>query len=679
MAKNQQLADIARDYFYFVTKFFGVISVSAPHIYHSALVISPHSSVIRKNYYCQPFWHAKPWAVYGVPSSWDLNTFLNVHYASYTWSPCGQFFSTLSSSSVEEWDATILEKRSHLQPHAARKVWSVHDYFPDALAYSPDGHSLSCFFGSVIVIWDLKTGGVVEEIETNVPSGHNPYILVWSSDETTIHALFLEEDEDVEEDGDGEEDGDSEESGDSDEEGHPSEHRAWKKNRAWEKDRAWVKDRAWAVTAYDITSGKKAYGSIVQSSVKPHLWLHGTSLQVMAMVYDNNSQATINILEIQPNSINNLIESFPVNNLIELLPQGTSTRISFSPSTYQVSAVTPVTGTLFVFDIQSSKVLLQRDGYYPQRGSCFSPDGSLLAAFQPERKVIVWEYMPEQGYTLQTTLPFQDSYKSGLQGSEFSPLSSAILMSSNNHLEVRHLEGPRTNYQERSHCYAIFFNSGTCVVTTSGPGSIFTITNLQNGSSQCIDTKFKIHRLAITGNILLVQGENMVAGWQLITQGTVDKVFDRSRGDCGGKLWTKPVPLSECLWSSTHDHIGAIKISQDLIYYYDIETGVELDPMTVNIFPPSWSPWKEFKSNGLLSLESPNYDPFPDICYPTEAKEMGYKAWLQEGWVKHHEGEQHLFWIPPEWRQGWEKSYWIENVTTLVLKFRQRSPAIIKV
>ena len=569
----------------------------------------------------------------GVPSSWDQIAILNHLHVSSAWSPCGQYFSTLSSTSVEEWDATTLEKRSSLQPCTITETqWPEDAYFPDALAYSPDGHSLACFFGSVIVIWDLQTGGVVEEIETNGPGICHSPTLVWSSDGTTIYASYEGE------------------------------------------------DPAWVVTACNIASGK-VYSNMVQSSVKPHFWLHGTFLWVMAIVHDDDSQATIKILEIQPNSINHLIESFPVNNLVELLPRGTCAKISFCPATYQISTIIQKSGykgTLFTFDIQSSKVLVEREGYLVQSGSYFSPDGRLLVACDVTDTILIWEYTPEQGYALQTKLQPKTVIPDDLCGYKFSPSSSMILISSAYFLEVHNLEGPRPNSPQQTSHHVIFpKNPATCVITASDSGSTFTITNLQTGSSQCIDTKFKIEGLDITGNILLVQGADIIAVWQLTTEGTVNKVLDNTGGDSDGRLWTKPVPPNAYVGLSTHGHIGAIKTDQDLICYYDTETGVELDPIRVNT-PVHCFSRVYFGGNGGYSLHS-NWYCFPGSDYPTWYHLKYYKAKLHEGWVKYAEGDhQHQFWLPPEWRHAYKKSYWVENVTTVVFDFMDNPPVIIK-
>src|SRR5882757_6097745 len=93
VAQDHQLLETARDYYQFVTNFFEVINVSATHIYHSALELSPLSSVVRRIYYPhQPY--PLPRAVVGIPDLWDPSTAVptkHPHHISATWSPCSQF------------------------------------------------------------------------------------------------------------------------------------------------------------------------------------------------------------------------------------------------------------------------------------------------------------------------------------------------------------------------------------------------------------------------------------------------------------------------------------------------------------------------------------------------------------------------------------------------------------
>ena len=71
MVADKQLLDMARGYFHFFIRFFEVIKISAPHIYHSALEPSPTSSMIWEHYHCQPFWGSRPRVVYGLHISCD--------------------------------------------------------------------------------------------------------------------------------------------------------------------------------------------------------------------------------------------------------------------------------------------------------------------------------------------------------------------------------------------------------------------------------------------------------------------------------------------------------------------------------------------------------------------------------------------------------------------------------
>ena len=82
--------DTVADGLRFVTEFFEVISEPALHIYHSALLLVPVSSMIRKLYSPQISSAAR--AVTGIPTSWDSCTAiagatLGPRHA--VWSPCG--------------------------------------------------------------------------------------------------------------------------------------------------------------------------------------------------------------------------------------------------------------------------------------------------------------------------------------------------------------------------------------------------------------------------------------------------------------------------------------------------------------------------------------------------------------------------------------------------------------
>ncbi|KAF9643439.1 hypothetical protein BDM02DRAFT_3065228, partial [Thelephora ganbajun] len=99
-----QVLELASDCFRFVTGFFQVIEESAPHIYHSALLLSPQKSMVRRLYER----HANPLTriVHGLPVSWDpaivtMETGYSLGRIA-TWSPCGRFIAISNRGSRAE-------------------------------------------------------------------------------------------------------------------------------------------------------------------------------------------------------------------------------------------------------------------------------------------------------------------------------------------------------------------------------------------------------------------------------------------------------------------------------------------------------------------------------------------------------------------------------------------------
>jgi len=89
--------DLVIDCSRFVTGYFEVINASSPHIYHSALVLAPQESIVRKLYeaYAHPFTRI----VHGLPTSWDTNTAATVIFLA-VWSPCNSFIAIVWSGSM---------------------------------------------------------------------------------------------------------------------------------------------------------------------------------------------------------------------------------------------------------------------------------------------------------------------------------------------------------------------------------------------------------------------------------------------------------------------------------------------------------------------------------------------------------------------------------------------------
>jgi len=421
VTNDHQLLNIFRDYFHFVTKFFEVINLSAPHIYHSALELSPQSSIIQKNYHDHPFQGSQPRVVCGPSNSWNQPTIITGKYGPYTWSPCGQFFSVMTPASIEIWDPITLGKHSSLcltEPNPNAWNPTPKNNPQDLLAYSPDGSSLACYFGSMITIWDIQTGGVAGVIECEAVN-FLPSSLVWSSDRAMIGVVF------------------------------------------------WVEEETWAVCTYDIASGVNISTSTLPSTSKPYLWPHNNSLQVITILNNRGIEAIVNIFEVKPPLFDNLIESFSINLNLEGSHFNT---ISFSPATYQISTTTTrqsTPSTLFAFDIQNSKVLLKEEG--PFDTNCLSPDGNLLVTSWMHCETYIWGHDSDQGYTLWRKFPCCGAESNIPRGYQFSPAGSSILVSTGTSLEVYWLKGLMVSspIETGLHC-GVFSTDGAYVVTATG-------------------------------------------------------------------------------------------------------------------------------------------------------------------------------------------------------------------
>ena len=304
------------DYFYFVTTFFEPINISATHVYHSALELSPVSSITRKLYYHQrptPF----PRMVIGLIGSWDWSIVVSsIDYceSSVAWSPCGQFVAVQTKEAVEIRDALSFELVSTLRPTR------LTSQLTGPLEYSPDGRSLACASATAIIIWDIQTGEVAKELQYDKPSSNS---LMWSSDGRSISTTV------------------------------------------WDQTAHTLAARRSDVTS-DISSS-----TTLQSLYKPHLWVHGKSFRVMTTARDGEAY-TADILEVGPPLTK--VESFSVQ-----LGERDCWIESFSPTAYHVSVSTSRNSErLLVLDIRNSGGLLDEAGIFDAH--CFSPDGRSFAA-----------------------------------------------------------------------------------------------------------------------------------------------------------------------------------------------------------------------------------------------------------------------------------------------------------
>ena len=414
----------------------------------------------------------------------------------------------------------------------------------DELVYSTDGHSVASILGTLLVIWDIQTGGVAKEIEHG--SAYN-VALAWSLNGSTIGII-------------------------SHEDWHASDQ---------------------TVCIYDVGSGMMHSPGTLPSTDTPDLWAYDTSFRAMTAAQGDEG-LIIDIFEVGP--ILTKIESFRIGSLRGHLQVG-----SFSHSTYRISI--SVGDSDFVFDIRNSHCLLSPKHL---RSHCFSSDGSLFAGISTSA-VCIWKYTSD-GYTpwREFSLQFQASsffYRS----LQFSPTSSSVLARSDKILRLWRLDGPPivAHPDYRMLPLITLSRCGSYVAVSHWENDIVTITNLVSQAPlHTINTGMVMDSLVLTGNVLLVFGSTTIAAWRLTEEGTVDGVFvDRGAGR-GDSIWTLSLPSSLCdeLVFSFGDQTVTIRLNGIVVHVYHTETGEVLDPTQTLLYHHDYS----FKDT-LRGLHHPHY------------------------------------------------------------------------
>ena len=620
MAKNHQLLLTARDYFQFVTNFFEVIDISVSHLYHSALELSPLTSIIRKLYYHQRP-SPSPRVVFGNKDSWNLSAATSgkdSDYLSTAWSPCGQFVAATVGEVVEIWDALTLKPLSTLQITKA-----VVGYKP-GLAYSPDGHSLAGCSDSAIIIWDTQTGGEAIRVECEIT--HSGLKLVWSKDGGTIAAISP------------------------------------------------LRSGTITVCTYSITSGAKLFLGTLRSSDKPHIWPHNETFRIIAMTQDEKGK-TFNIFEV--GSTMTQIESFSSKFNFNIYAFSPATYRAF---TY-CSGSSLSTNKIHIIDLQSSEILLKEECF--DSYGAFSPDASFFAALsRPRHYLSIWRY--SSGHYVQWREFQQPLSSLQFSSTSLSILSTHYNAIHVVHLDylptavtVEHIKTTQGKIRDA------FSPDGTCIVTALEGESTITIANLHPQNpfpSQHIDTELEISKMVLTGNVLIVKSPDKIVAWLLTEEGAVDGIIGNTRADHNDSIWELSLPTIVARlrriwqhWSVDNiilgftvvDEIAIVKLNHLNIYAYHIRTGEVVEPTNI---PQSNNHTFYHFHNKMGNDECDLYHSNLYMQQGTvRGKQSILQVTLQEGWVKDLNGK-HRMWLPPSWRTIKGNAYWFHDTTTLRLK-----------
>jgi WD40 repeat protein len=150
-ASDEDLLAIVKDSERFVLRFFDAIELSAPHIYESALPLSPSSSLVRALYLDQVSMNAK---FSGIDDAWDA-CIRTIRPQDMVFCVALSYKDDLiavgEADVVEIFEAATGQRRATLMMTSSGRTWT--------LAFSPDDNIIAVNrFGCEVYVWDLRTG-----------------------------------------------------------------------------------------------------------------------------------------------------------------------------------------------------------------------------------------------------------------------------------------------------------------------------------------------------------------------------------------------------------------------------------------------------------------------------------------------------------------------------------------
>ena len=613
--------------------------MSAPHIYHSALPLSPLTSIIR-GLYKQ---HASPFAriVRGVPLSWEP-VVATTHLISgqpdpvAVWSPCSKFIAAGAQESVEVFDrATLGRLATFKRPSNSSQCH---------LGFSPDSRSLMLLHtnwdadhtdggtGLVdrgihhkyweVINWDLQTGGRLSEIQAEFRQ--DPVeSFTYSRDGNMVAAAHRPEDK-----------------------------------------------IGCDIYTYDLPSRTRLGPLIVSywGSAAP-IWTHDEYLR-FAIV--NQLQASITIQEVEFT-----LKHPPTQVQTFRIPLETLAGCDFLLSPDLSTLAFTKHETIQVWDLKTLKPLLLESGGKQRSGSySFSSDSHFFALVDPPRKVQVWKVSPV-GYVLHQQFP---PILDNLEYLRFSPDSRSIVFPLDGTINLWHtrdeIPPPPTSPTQKhrpQHFILAFSPDEKSVAFTQLGEHVVTILDLKSGNLRLtIDTDMKVECLGVAGDTVIVVGTEKIVTWDLpggdcaLNAGTNDSVqtvvLPSRRAEDSNQSLSPDLSCIVFQWMP-RESLPSLEI-------YDVPTGTCLASITpspslslprftqdgreVWMFDGSkkegWGIIKD-SGSGTVELKPLEKSSCPSGTFPWQSHH-GYEV-TDDGWVL-SPIRKRLLWLPHRWRQDQE-------------------------
>ena len=616
--------DIVNDCFRFVTGFFEVISTSAPHIYHSALLLSPKTSIVRTLYGPQ----ANPLArgVQGVPTSWDpstASTRLPGFVDAVAWSPCSRFVAIAwrSSDEVAILDAITL-KRLYTTCSACQLGYSVD------LTFSPDGrlltgNSRTATSANYAVSWDLQTGGLISGISTGEDSG-SYHSMSYSGCGGMFGVLFKGA-------------------------------------------------RVSTIIIYNVLSGTPISSHSVKEPIVNTIWTHGEYLR-----FATAESGSITVWEVGFTSSHAPAEVESLSTPDDF----SSDEFLLSPTLSRFAFVSQ--GRVVVWDARHLKALLTSEDVKNPRNMTFSPDGRFFICGTKGPEVYLWKESPDSYLLHRKFISSAGPTKQVISpdgGSIVAFGGSAIQLwrTANSPTSPSSVLAPP--FKHTSEDFVLEFSPNTeLAAVTRRLGKMVTVLDLKAGNPRLvIDSGMEICAVRITGSAIAVADGGKIVTWDIPARtsalgaraNTNDSVRTTTFEDSASPGLELSMSISPDL-----NHVAA-KWLLEYPRIYDARTGkllvVAMDgegsvlKSTVGFTLDGREIWcdadegvdrweiAEDSSSGIIRLDYLGPAEGPPGGFPWQSS-CGYKI-TDDGWILTSGGKR-LVWLPHHWRSDKRERAW---------------------
>jgi WD40 repeat protein len=631
--------DLTIDCFRFVTGYFGIIRASAPHIYHSALILAPQESIVQKLYKS----HAQPLTrvIHGAPMSWDPGATAATYPCTIqlaVWSPCNRFIAITfenDTATVDILDSVTFQQLQTLEAPEGMTGYNR------ALIFSPDSHILTRTGGGhsyvggplnelFIVSWDLQTGGIASVVRWPGPEklpgapsftysadGKMLGVCCWCHEGTSTARIII----------------------------------------------------------CDVASGVCMHSHSLNDVIplSTNIWTCGGSLQFATV-----DVTTITIWEVAFSSGGTpmKVETLPtLDNLCTImLPERRNQgSIEFLPMPCRLALV--FLGRVWVWDVQNSKCLLECTDTKFNSGMSFSSNGCFFAC-SSQLGICLWKESPT-GYVLHRVLESRTDFPTPL----LSQNGESVVVVSECTVQLWHTNGFATHPssisaqapQQIVDFLLDFSHDGTWVAVVMEGYKTVTVINLKSGIPQLtIDAGVEVDSLRVIGNTVVIFGNWKIITWDLPVEGYIPNarmgLEDSSQtinlsGDMPSNLYGASI--------SPNCHYIVLVQNQDLCIY-SASTGECLGCEVTRGYLPQFTPdgwnvwcpcygteaevWRVGGGQNMLEClehrtgieDPPEESPWGSSC--------GYRV-TEDWWILGPDGKR-LLMLPPAWQSDMVQRVW---------------------